>query len=99
MTQGSHGAPRRTTGRRHRGRIPASELAMPSQRVRTGRPSPYRHQPSRAATIHDMGGWDDMQISSATTSGDAPRDASRRPVASSGNKVQTDTEHEAQAMP
>lgn len=40
-----------------------------------------------------------MQISSATPSGDAPRDASRRAAASSGSKVQTDTEHEAQTTP
>jgi len=40
-----------------------------------------------------------MQISSATPSGEAPRDASRRPITTSGSKVQTDTEHEAQTMP
>ena len=39
-----------------------------------------------------------MQISSATPSGDAPRDASR-PIASSNSKVQTNTEHEPQKMP
>ena len=40
-----------------------------------------------------------MQISPATPPGDAPRDASRRPIAPSSSKVQTDTEHEGQTMP